>query len=120
MLGEFVTDEDRGILFSTHITADLEKIADYITFILDGKIIYSGPKEELLEKYMTVKGGPDDLDDGQKKLIIGLREHYTGFEGIAETDDLGGLPKNLLAMPVTLDEIIVAMNGDIKKGSENR
>jgi len=56
MLSDFVNDENRSILFSTHITADLEKIADYITFILNGSIVFTGSKEDLLEKYVSVKG----------------------------------------------------------------
>lgn len=58
--------EDRSILFSTHITSDLEKIADYITYINEGKIVYSGTKDELLESYYIVRGGPGELP-GQKR-----------------------------------------------------
>lgn len=46
LLGEFVMDEEKSVLFSTHITSDLEKIADYITFILDGKVVYTGLKDD--------------------------------------------------------------------------
>ena len=51
ILQSFIGDKDKSILFSTHITSDLEKIADYITFINDGKIIDSDKKDALLEKY---------------------------------------------------------------------
>lgn len=114
MLAEFVTDENRSILFSTHITSDLEKIADYITFILNGRIVYTGSKENLLEKYMLVKGGLHELSAGQKDLIVGLREYGTGFEGMAESRSLGRLPKSLLIEPITLDEIIIYMNKGVK------
>lgn len=114
MLSNFVTDENRSILFSTHITSDLEKIADYITFILDGKIIYTGSKEDLLEKYVLVKGGLRDLSTEQKRLIIGLREHNTGFEGMTETTNINKLPKSLLFEPTSLDEIIIYMNKGAK------
>ena len=114
LLADFVTDENRSILFSTHIISDLEKIADYIAFILDGRIVYSGLKETLLEKYVMIKGGLSDISAEQKKRIIGLREHATGFEGLAELINLGRLPKNLLTVPVTLDEIIIFFN----KGAE--
>ena len=114
LLMNFVTNENRSILFSTHITSDLEKIADYITFILDGKIIYTGSKEDLLEKYVLVKGGLREINTEQKKLIIGLREHNTGFEGMTETANMNKLPKSLLFEPVTLDEIIIYMNKGVK------
>ncbi|MGL6200341.1 MAG: ABC transporter ATP-binding protein [Lachnospiraceae bacterium] len=110
LLSEFVTNENKSILFSTHITTDLEKIADYITFILDGKIIFTGSKEELLENYVLVKGGLDEISVEDKKRIIGLREHSTGFEGMAESVNIGRLPKSLLIEPITLDEIIIYMN----------
>ncbi|MFT4143833.1 MAG: ABC transporter ATP-binding protein [Mobilitalea sp.] len=114
MLSNFVADENRSILFSTHITSDLEKIADYITFILDGKIIYTGSKEDLLEKYVLVKGGLREISAEQKRLIIGLREHNTGFEGMTETANRNRLPKTLLFEPITLDEIIIYMNKGVK------
>ncbi len=110
LLGEFVSDEGHSVLFSTHITSDLEKIADYITFILNGTIVFSGPKEDLLEKFILVKGGLEELDEEQKGLIIGRREHSTGFEGMTEVANVGHLPKSLLLEPITLEEIIIFMN----------
>jgi len=110
MLSDFVTDENRSVLFSTHITLDLEKIADYITFILNGKIVYTGTKDALLEKYVLVKGGLSEISAEQKKLIIGLREHSTGFDGMTETASIGRLPKSLVFEPITLEEIIICMN----------
>ncbi|MDR2903272.1 MAG: ABC transporter ATP-binding protein [Clostridiales bacterium] len=106
-LGEFITDENNGVLFSTHITSDLEKVADYITFIINGEIEFSGEKDALLEKYMLVKGGMDELSAVQKKYIIGLREHGFGFEGLAKTDDIKNLPQTLSYEKTTMDEIIV-------------
>lgn len=114
ILADFVIDENKSVLFSTHITADLEKIADYITFILNGRIVFSGSKENLLEKYVLVKGGQREINPEQRKLIIGLREYGTGFEGIAEAKSIVRLPKNLLIEPVTLDEIIIYMNKGAK------
>jgi ABC-2 type transport system ATP-binding protein len=77
LLREFVTDDGRSVLFSTHITTDLEKTADYTTFILDGRIVFSGAKDTLLEKYARVTGGPQEINEEQKKFVIGYREHGT-------------------------------------------
>lgn len=115
LLGEFVEQEGRSVLFSTHITSDLEKIADYIIFILDGRVIFSGAKEELLEQYVLVKGGPMDLSTEARPLLMGLRQHPTGFEGMARRADLCKLPKHLLAEPVSLEEIIIFMNKGAKE-----
>ena len=110
LLSDFVTDETNSILFSTHITADLEKIADYITFIFDGRIVFTGLKDDFLEKYILVKGGLDEITAEQKQLIIGFREHPTGFEGMIEAGNMSSLTTNLLFEPPTLEEIIVFMN----------
>ncbi|MCE5235557.1 MAG: ABC transporter ATP-binding protein [Clostridiaceae bacterium] len=110
LLLEFVSDEQNAVLFSTHITSDLERIADYITFILNGEIVFAGLKEELLERYALVKGGREELIKAQKKCLIGLREYATGFEALAETARLKELPRGVSAEPVSLEELIVFMN----------
>jgi ABC-2 type transport system ATP-binding protein len=78
LLRDFVTNERHSVFFSTHITSDLEKTADYITFILGGSVVFTGAKDALLEKYARVTGGLRELNDEQKRLIIGYREHGTG------------------------------------------
>lgn len=110
ILGEFISDENRSVLFSTHITMDLEKIADYIIFIINGKIVYSGTKENLIENYVLVKGDLNGLAADKNKFIIGLRKHSTGFEGMAKLSSVEFFPKGFLIEPITLDEIIVYMN----------
>jgi len=110
LLREFVADESKSVLFSTHITSDLEKTADFITFILSGAIVFTGEKDDLLQRYARVTGGLGDLSTEQKSLIIGCREHGTGFEGMVETANIGNLPKTVLAEEISLDEIIIFMN----------
>ncbi|GAA0682368.1 ABC transporter ATP-binding protein [Clostridium cadaveris] len=110
LLGEYIQDGDRSVIFSTHITSDLEKIADYITFIRKGKIIYTGTKDELLEKYCIIKGGNDDIMLSDKKNIIGLREHSTGFEGLIDVENLRGFSNHVITEKATLDDIVVYMN----------
>jgi ABC-2 type transport system ATP-binding protein len=114
LLREFVTDENKSVLFSTHITSDLEKTADYITFILNGSIVFTGAKDDLLERYARVTGGLSDINAEQKKLIIGCREHGTGFEGLVETANIGKMPKDVLTEEISLDEIIIFMNKGAK------
>ena len=58
ILKAFINNENKAILFSTHISTDLEKIADYITFIANGKIVTSDTKDNMLKKY---KCSIDDL-----------------------------------------------------------
>ncbi|MGI6004271.1 MAG: ABC transporter ATP-binding protein [Christensenellales bacterium] len=114
ILGDYMRDERRGILFSTHITSDLEKIVDYITFIRDGQLQFTGLKDDLLDSYRIVKGGPEDLSPDERAYILGLREHPTGFEGMIRTPDAKHLPGQVLLEPVSLDEIVAYLNREGK------
>ena len=109
LLRGFISDESKSILFSTHITSDLDNVADYITFILDGNIVFTGAKDNLLEKYVRIAGGLGELSPEQKKLVIGYRKHGAGFEGMVETENIGQFP-GVMAEEISLDEIIVFMN----------
>lgn len=77
-----IQDENVSIFFSTHITNDLEKIADYITFINNGEIVFSESKDKILEDYAIVKGKKELLDSDIRKKFISLRENSFGFEGL--------------------------------------
>lgn len=109
ILQEIVMEEEVYVLFSTHITADLERIADYITFIHEGEIIFTGEKDEILEKHVIVKGSNDLLDREGKELFVGLRKNKFGFEGLAKDkqaiEDWFG-SEVVLEKP-TLDDIVV-------------
>ncbi|WP_141432666.1 ABC transporter ATP-binding protein [Bacillus sp. 03113] len=83
ILKEFVMDEKKSILFSTHITSDLEKVADFITFIQEGKLIYSGTKDDMLEHYLLVKGDVTSLNDANQSLFTGINKNQFGFSGLA-------------------------------------
>ncbi len=77
---EYIQDEEKSIFLSSHITGDLEKIADYITFIHDGKIIFSQAKDELIDNYGIIKCGKEDYTNIDKGDIIGRRSNQFGYE----------------------------------------
>lgn len=109
ILYALIQDENKSIFFSTHITADLEKVADYITFINSGKIIFSKPKDEIMEAYGIVKGGRELLDKETRKEFVGIRENSFGFEGLTQNiDKIKRIYKNnvLIERP-SLDDIMV-------------
>lgn len=87
ILQEFMMAENRGILFSTHITSDLEKIADYICFINEGRIILNCSREELVERYALVKGERRFLNEALSRELIGLHVTDFGFSGLAPKAD---------------------------------
>ncbi|MBI5021580.1 MAG: ABC transporter ATP-binding protein [Ignavibacteriales bacterium] len=82
LLYDLLQSEKKSILFSTHLTSDLERIADYITFILNGKIIFSSSKNEIMETYAVIKGGNDLLNEETKKYFKGIRKNEFGFEAL--------------------------------------
>ena len=71
---EFVMEENHTILLSSHITGDLERIADMVTFIDHGKIILSGDKNELLESHGLIKCKKEDLEKIEKEDIVSYRQ----------------------------------------------
>ena len=102
---ELIEGGERSILFSTHITSDLEKCADYITYIEKGRIIESREKDDLIAAYRLVKGTREQLPG----LASGLIAHKTnafGFTGLIRTADLSESAE-ALAEPPTLEEIMI-------------
>lgn len=83
ILHSLMEDENKAILFSTHITSDLDNIADYITFIQEGNIIFSESREDINDKYVVVKGSKKDLETMGTDLLIGYTENAYGFEGLS-------------------------------------
>jgi ABC-2 type transport system ATP-binding protein len=81
-LSALIQDEKKSVLFSTHITSDLERIADYITFIHNGRIVFSNARDEVLEKWAVVKAGNDLLNDDSRKFFRGIRKREFGFEAL--------------------------------------
>ena len=107
ILREYIADGEKSVFFSTHITSDLEQIADFITLIDHGKIFYTGTKDDLLEHFYIIKGRQTDLTDELKKKIIGLSITSAGFNGMLRSADAKGLPCSIVTEQPTIDEILV-------------
>jgi len=102
---ELVENGERSILFSTHITSDLEKCADYITFINNGKIVESTTKDDLIDSYRMVNGSEDDLNK-MKKDLVSFKRNSFGFLGLIETGKLDSY-KGINAEIPSLDDIMI-------------
>lgn len=87
---EFIQDEEHSIFISSHITSDLEKIADYITFIHKGKIVFSEPKDSLLTDYGILKCSIAEYANVDKKIVIGCRKSQFGVEALIIKNKLKG------------------------------
>lgn len=112
---DYMLQEGRTIFFSTHITGDLEKIADYAVYLHKGKILYSGEKDGLLEQYCMVRGKAGDLPDSKRGQVLGLREYSGGFEGLMELKNIAGFPAGVIAEPVSLEDIMVHIGKEAER-----
>ena len=103
---DYVADGEHSILFSTHVISDLEKCADYITYIKKGKILDSCDVVSFKEKYLLVNGKKEDLTDELKSKLIGLHEHNFGFEGMILKSDKDLFAKCEITQP-SMEEIMI-------------
>ena len=108
MLLAFVQDEEHSILISSHITSDLEKIADYIVFIHEGKVVFSRAKDELLEQYGIMKCGAAQFDALDKADIVACRKMDYEWQGlVSDREALQRKYPKALIVPATIDEIML-------------
>lgn len=115
ILQDYIKDGEKSVLFSTHITTDLERVADYITLINNGKLIFTGSTEDLLNSYRLIKGKPRDLTIELEKSIIGLRKTDMGFEGLIDVKKAAEY-KDYVLDAVSIDDIVINIGkGGAKK-----
>jgi len=94
-----------SILFSTHITSDLDKCADYITFIKNGSIIESCSKDDLVDRYRLVNGTKEQLPP-IKNNLISYKENAFGFTGLIKTE-LVDVNSSIAVGQPSLDDIMI-------------
>ncbi|MFJ8089380.1 ABC transporter ATP-binding protein [Lysinibacillus sp. NPDC095746] len=82
ILHELMQDEDKTIFFSTHITTDLDRIADYITFVHNGEHIFTKEFYKIEEEYAIVKGTLNLLDQETEREFVAIRKSNIGFEAL--------------------------------------
>ncbi|MEG2289171.1 MAG: ABC transporter ATP-binding protein [Clostridium sp.] len=117
ILQEVIQDENVGILISSHITSDLEKIADYITYINKGTIVFSKPTEDITEEYRIVKGDKNLLRDEEKILLYGLKNTDYGFEGLTKDVDVFAkrFKGKVISEKPSIEEVMIFINrGKVK------
>jgi len=115
ILQEYIKDGEKSVLFSTHITTDLERVADYITLVNQGELIFTGSMEDLLTRYRLVKGRPKDLTPELEKIIVGLRKTDMGFEGLIETKETAQY-RHCVIDTTTIDDIVISVSkGGMRK-----
>ncbi len=105
LLLEVLQDEGKGVLFSTHITSDLERVADHVAVLKEGRLVLAGPKDEVLESWSLVKGGEELLIGPLKDRCRGGARTELGLTLLCEGPDLA-LPKEALRERPTLEDLV--------------
>ena len=108
MFLEFVQDEENSILLSSHITSDLEKVANHIIFLHEGRLIFSKPKDELLENYGIVKCGAAQFEAIDRQDIITCRkQEYEWQVLVSDRNSAQKRYPNAMVIPASIDEIML-------------
>ncbi len=101
---DFMQDEGHAILLSSHITSDLDKIADYITFIHGGRVALSEPRDELLDTYGVLRCTADQLAALEPQAVRAKRMGAFGCEALVRRD---GVPQGWPVEPVNIEQIML-------------
>lgn len=110
---EFMQDENNSILFSSHITSDLEKIADYITFIHKGEIIFSESKDVLLYEYGIWKGTIEESYELPEQAKIRMKRNSYGIEILVKKQEVNDAFQ--LEKPNIEDIMLFFVKGELVK-----
>ncbi len=105
---EFVMEEDHTILISSHITSDLERIADSVVFIDKGKVILSGNKDEIMEKHGILRCRKNEMDKISKSLVVYGEAGPMGAEMLVnDRSACERLYPDMVVEPASLEEIMI-------------
>lgn len=112
---DFIQDEEHTILLSTHITSDLEHIADKIIFINKGKILLDKNRDDLLDNYGILKCDIDSFDTISKEDIIVYKKNKYNYEILVDNiSKIKKKYKNSIVDKITLEELMVLMIKGVK------
>lgn len=105
---EFVQDEHHSILISSHISTDLEKVADYITFVHNGELVLSALKDELIYQYGIMKCREEDFKQLNPDDIIRYRKQpYETVVLVEDREAAAHNYPNCIVERATLDDIML-------------
>lgn len=109
ILGDYMKEEGLGLLYSSHITSDLDKFADIIIFIDKGRILFVEEKDALLDEHRKVKGDASLLNADNRKLFISLSESDYGFEGVTKkVEELKKSVEGLVVERLNIEDLMLA------------
>lgn len=118
ILLEFMQEEGKAVFFSTHITSDLDKVADLLILIDKGRIVLNEAKDALLDIHGLVKGDRKMLNEQTRKLFLTVHETEYGFEGVTDRKSEVRLQmKDVIMERPTIENIMLAYVGGNKNAS---
>ncbi len=116
VLTEYMTNGGKGVFFSTHITSDLDKAADMLIMIDNGRIVFQEEKDFLLDTYRIVKGDRNILTDDARKLFLNITETPFGFTGITkQASEIQSSLVDVIIERPTIEDIMLANIGGHSK-----
>ncbi len=107
IIQEFMEDEENTVLFSTHITQDLEAIADYIIFIDGGKLVQFSTKDDFISSYIIIKGSLEDLEKINSDLLLGYKKTSIGFEALISIKNKDEVLSTVIIEKPNIEKIMV-------------
>ena len=107
VISDYMQDDRHTVLFSTHITQDLETIADYIVFIDNGEIVLALEKEEFINYFMILKCGLENQNILDSSAILGQKKTKYNIEYLVKRDAIDEIPNEYVEDAITIDKIMI-------------
>ena len=107
VISDYMQDDKHTVLFSTHITQDLETIADYIVFIDNGEIVLALEKEEFINYFMILKCGLENQNILDSSAILGQKKTKYNIEYLVKRDAIDEIPNEYVEDAITIDKIMI-------------
>ena len=107
VISDYMQDDKYTVLFSTHITQDLETIADYIVFIDNGEIVLALEKEEFINYFMILKCGLENQNILDSSAILGQKKTKYNIEYLVKRDAIDEIPNEYVEDAITIDKIMI-------------
>lgn len=107
VISDYMQDDNHTVLFSTHITQDLETIADYIVFIDNGEIVLALEKEEFINYFMILKCGLENQNILDSSAILGQKKTKYNIEYLVKRDAIQEIPNEYVEDEITIDKIMI-------------
>ncbi len=116
LIGEYMESGDRNVIWATHLTDELDRMADYLLFLENGKQTLFDEKEALLSRYRIIKGSKQQLDEC-KQVLLGRTDRDTYSEGMVKAEDAENFPAERIELP-DIEQLLFYLYGQKRSISD--